>query len=176
MFAEKAQGWRRHILTFLMILAVGGLLVVQARSCRPPAAQNLRPKDARLVEVKISRWRVQAEVADTEELRRKGLSGRSALEQGGGMLFVFEQPQVVNFWMKDTSIPLSIAFIKEDGTIVQMEDMQPNDLTVLSSVEPVKYALEVRQGWFQDRRLTAGTKAELPAEIPPPRAAENVKT
>jgi len=154
------------MVTFLLIFALGGYLMFRGRGCGPPKA-GIRPIEARIVTVGIGKWQVKAEVADTPELRQKGLSGRTDLEPGYGMLFVYEEPATRHFWMKDTVLPLSIAFIKEDGTIVQIEKMQPQDLTQVSSEEPVNYALEVRQGWFEERRLGPGIKAQLPEEIPP---------
>ena len=170
MLGEKRPSWKRHLITFIIAFAVVGLFALQSRSCRPQGRQAVRPEGARIVEIKIGRGFIQAEVADTDALRTKGLSGRQTLEPGYGMLFVFDEPQAVRFWMKDTLVPLSIAFIKEDGTIVQIEDMQPNDLRIVQSREPVKYALEVRQGWFKERGLGPGIKAELPEKMPSPPA------
>ena len=166
MTAQTTQSRTRHLVTFLIIFAFAGLIMSRARGCRPPAQQGVRPQDTRVVEVKIQRWYIEAEVADTPELRGKGLASRSGLEPGHGMLFVYPEACQPDFWMKDTTIPLSIAFIREDGTIVQIEKMQPADIRLVSPSEPIKYALEVRQGWFEDRGLKPGVRAELPAEIP----------
>ena len=165
MAPSDGPNWKRLIITFLIVFAVGGLLAYRG-GC-PGGQQAMRSADARLVDVKIGRWTVKAEVADTPELRQKGLQLRPALEGGYGMLFVFDEPQVPSFWMKDTIVALSIAFIREDGTIVHVARMEPKDLTSISPEEPVKYALEVRQGWFEDRQIGPGTKAEMPSEIPP---------
>ncbi len=121
-----------------------------------------------MVEVKVGDWLVRAEVADTPARRLKGLSGRAELEPGYGMLFVYQEPCEPHFWMKDTNVPLSVAFIKGDGTIVRITRMEPNSLQRLGPGEPVRYALEVRQGWFEDHRIEPGFRAELPDKIPPP--------
>jgi hypothetical protein len=163
MAADQKPAWTRHLITFLLIFGVIGLLTLSGRSCHQQPGTT-RPADARIVPVKIDRWTVRAEVADTQELRRKGLSGRASIDPGYGMLFVFEEPSIVSFWMKDTTIPLSIAFIKEDGTIAQIERMQPQDLTRISSNEPVQYVLEVRQGWFEERGLKPGIGVEIPRD------------
>ena len=136
----------------------------RSRGCRSEQAQAPPRADARFVEVMIGRWPIKAEVADTPELRLRGLSNRPALEPRNGMLFVFEQAVPVTFWMENTTIPLSIAFMREDGTISQIEKMQPNSLVQIPSREPVKYALEVRQGWFEERGLKPGVRVELPAD------------
>jgi len=170
--------WKKHAVTFLVIFLVGGLLFTQARGCqtrRQPPGAAVRPADARLVELKIARWYIQAEVADTEQKRAKGLQGRKMLEPGYGMLFVLPELTRPSFWMKETKIPLSIAFLDSEGTIVQIEKGIPEDVTRMTPDAPCKYVLEVRRGWFEDRGLGPGTKVELPAELleesaPPPPA------
>ena len=161
--------WKKHIVTFLVIFLVGGLLVMQSKGC--PSGQGLagaaRPPDARVVEIRVDRWLIKAEVADTAQKREKGLQGREALEPGYGMLFVFPQEGRPSFWMKDTTIPLSLAFIDTEGKIVQIERGQPRDATLIAPEAPCKYVLEVRQGWFEDRGLGPGTVVQLPPEFEP---------
>ncbi|MBX3607404.1 MAG: DUF192 domain-containing protein [Piscinibacter sp.] len=101
---------------------------------------------------------IQAEVAQTPEQRQIGLMNRPSLPANGGMLFAFEAPAQQCFWMKNTLLPLSIAFLADDGTIVNIEDMQPQSLASHCSVKPVRYALEMSQGWFAKRGLKPGTK------------------
>ena len=117
-----------------------------------------RPKT---VDLWVGETRIKAEIADTSELRAKGLKGRKRLKEGGGMLFVFEYTRKQSFWMKDTSIPLSIAFISRDGTIRQIERMSPFDLNRLTSDSPVQYALEVNQGFFKENNITVGMPVDL---------------
>jgi uncharacterized membrane protein (UPF0127 family) len=97
----------------------------------------------------------QVELAATEQQRQRGLMGRTHLAADGGMLFVFEQPGRHCFWMRDTPLPLSIAFIDEAGRIAGFADMQPRSETLHCPATDVRYALEVRQGEFQRRGITA---------------------
>jgi uncharacterized membrane protein (UPF0127 family) len=91
---------------------------------------------------------VKAEIASTDEERGQGLMFRKNLADGEGMLFVYERDQVLSFWMKNTLIPLSIAFIASDGKIIGIRDMYPHDESSVISNRSVRYALEVPQGWF----------------------------
>ncbi len=84
--------------------------------------------------------------------------GRTRLEDGAGMLFVFEVEDRHCFWMKDAPIPLSIAFLDDDGTIVGIEDMQPQTLDLHCASTPIRYALEVRQGGFARWGIKTGTR------------------
>jgi uncharacterized membrane protein (UPF0127 family) len=104
---------------------------------------------------------ITVEIARTEEERAKGLMFRKALPDGEGMLFVFDRDQVLSFWMKNTIIPLSIAFIASDGHIIEIKDMQPNDLTSVKSSRSVRYALEAPQGWFQRVNVKPGDVVKL---------------
>ncbi len=112
------------------------------------------------VEIQLGHSVIDVEIADTAELRKKGLSGRSAIPDGTGMLFVFETPQICSFWMKDTKVPLSVGFFDEDKKLVQRIDMYPpeksKELTVYRSNKPVQYALEVPMGWFRKNRIHPG--------------------
>lgn len=97
-----------------------------------------------------------AEIAATEAARNVGLSHRFSLAPDHGMLFVFSTPQILSFWMRDTYVPLSIAFIDADGRIVNIEDMMRQTDTTHLSQEPAKYALEMKKGWFAERGIVAG--------------------
>jgi len=98
------------------------------------------------------------EVAATPPQRAQGLMGRTRLDHNAGMLFVFEQPGVHCFWMKNTLIPLSIAFLADDGTIVNIADMQPQTLDPHCPKVPVSHALEVKQGGFRSRGIQPGMR------------------
>jgi uncharacterized membrane protein (UPF0127 family) len=104
---------------------------------------------------------VEAEVARTEEQRSTGLMFRKELEDGRGMLFVFDRDEVLSFWMKNTLIPLSIAFIAYDGVIIDLRDMRPGDLRSISSSRSVRYALEVPQGWFHRAGIKTGDRVDV---------------
>ena len=165
--SPEKPSWVRHLITFLIIFALGGFMIYRGGCLTGQQQSPGAPEDARIVEVKIDRWLVKAEVADTAELRRTGLSGRQNLPPGHGMLFIFPESHVPEFWMKGTSVALSIAFIEADGTVVDIQQMEPHSPLRHSPPEAVKYALEVRQGYFEDRGLEPPFKVEIPEEIPP---------
>jgi uncharacterized protein len=112
-------------------------------------------------QIQIGTETLDVELAETRQQHAKGLRFRQALPENAGMLFVFPAPQRVSFWMKDASIPLSIAFIQSDGKIVQIRPMQPYDETPVPSLsDTVAYALLVNQGWFERHGISAGTVIE----------------
>jgi len=111
---------------------------------------------ARSVTLGIGMYKVDAEVADTEQSRETGLMFRKSLAPNAGMLFVFEESQPYCFWMKNTLIPLSVAFIDDAGVIVNIEDMKPQSEVNHCAAAPVRYALEMNQGWFRAKGVKAG--------------------
>lgn len=102
----------------------------------------------------------QVEVAATPQQREQGLMGRTRLPANGGMLFVFERPDRHCFWMRNTPLPLSIAFIEAGGRIVNFADMQPHTETLHCPAADVRYALEVAQGGFRQRGIAAGAQVK----------------
>ncbi len=109
-----------------------------------------------VVALTINGQKIAAEVATTPEQRATGLMHRFSLRPDHGMLFVFERAEPQAFWMKNTFIPLSIAFIGPDGRIVNVDDMAPQDERLHWSKAPALYALEMRKGWFAERGIKAG--------------------
>lgn len=105
---------------------------------------------------------VNVEIATTTAELEKGLMNRTAMGEDHGMLFVFPVEQQLSFWMKDTLIPLSVAFMDSNGRIVDIQDMQPQDLTNHNSAKPAQYALEVNQGFFRKRGVEVGDEVVLP--------------
>jgi uncharacterized membrane protein (UPF0127 family) len=103
---------------------------------------------------------VIAEVADDDGERQRGLMMRTALPAGTGMLFVYPEARPRSFWMRDTLLPLSIAYIDEDGRVVSVRDMQPRDESGVPSGAPAQYALEVPLGWFTENGVGVGTQVE----------------
>ena len=103
---------------------------------------------------------IRAEVARTPEQRAIGLMHRREMPVNDGMLFVFDQPAQQCFWMKNTLLPLSIAFLTDDGTVVNIADMKPQALDAHCSARPVRYALEMNQGWFARRGIQPGTRLQ----------------
>ena len=108
----------------------------------------------------IGAHKITAEVAGTEEHRMTGLMHRRMLPENRGMLFLFTEAAYHSMWMMNTFVPLSVAFIDRDGTIINIEDMQPQTQTTHTAARPAKYALEANQGWFAKRHIKPGTKIE----------------
>ena len=107
---------------------------------------------------------IDAQVARSPDERATGLMHRKEMPQHEGMLFVFDFPAQQCFWMKNTLLPLSIAFIADDGTIVNIDEMAPQTLDSHCSEKPVRYVLEMNKGWFAKKGIKPGTKL---AGIPP---------
>ncbi len=101
---------------------------------------------------------IDAQVASTPQQRATGLMWRRDMPQHEGMLFVFEQPAVQCFWMMNTPSPLTAAFLADDGTIVNLADMQPLSPQSHCSRLPVRFVLEMNQGWFEKKGLRAGAR------------------
>jgi uncharacterized protein len=101
-----------------------------------------------------------AELAATDTARTTGLMHRRMMPENRGMLFVFPYAALQNFWMMNTYIPLSIAFVDENGTIINIADMKPLTTDPHPSARPAKYALEMNQGWFAKRGIKAGVKID----------------
>ncbi len=101
---------------------------------------------------------LDVQVAQTNDQRMTGLMHRKDMPPNEGMLFIFEQPTQQCFWMKNTLIPLTAAFIADDGTIVNLVDMKPQSLDSHCSEKPVRYVLEMNKGWFERKGLKAGFK------------------
>ncbi|MCL2472158.1 MAG: DUF192 domain-containing protein [Treponema sp.] len=91
---------------------------------------------------------IRAEIARTDAQREQGLMYRKEVKDGDGMLFIFDKDEPLSFWMKNTLVPLSIAYISSDGRILEIYDMEPGNLNPVQSSRSVRYALEVPQGWF----------------------------
>lgn len=127
-----------------------------AAACSPVPSPP--PRQGDLVVLEFDGARVVAEVVFDDTFRRKGLMHRRQLPVNRGMLFVYPRPERLGFWMKNTLIPLSIAFIDDEGKVLQIEDMKPEDLSTTRSKYYVRYALEVNQGWFQEAGIGVGSE------------------
>ena len=121
------------------------------------------------IELSAGMHRIEAEVASNNAERATGLMNRPSMPIHRGMLFVFPEAGVQCFWMKNTLIPLSIAFLDDAGRIVQIADMQPQSLDNHCSVKPVRFALEMNAGWFKSRGLAVGAKISGIDKAPPGR-------
>jgi uncharacterized membrane protein (UPF0127 family) len=114
--------------------------------------------DLQRVRLSAGMYQIEAQVAATPRQREIGLMFRKEMPQQEGMLFVFDQPAPQCFWMKNTLLPLTAAFVADDGRIVNLEDMKPQSTDNHCSTEPVRYVLEMNQGWFARKNIKAGSK------------------
>ncbi|MBB1599238.1 DUF192 domain-containing protein [Variovorax sp. UMC13] len=114
--------------------------------------------DLQRTRISAGMYQIDAQVALTPQQQQTGLMYRKEMPQAEGMLFVFEQPSTQCFWMKNTLLPLSAAFVADDGRIVNLVDMQPLTLDSHCSEEPVRYVLEMNQGWFAKKNIKKGAK------------------
>jgi uncharacterized membrane protein (UPF0127 family) len=144
---------------FALVLAVGCACTPRNEGEKEPdrAQTGLEIRELRIAAAE-GELTLEAELARTDRERETGLMFRTELEDGKGMLFIFEHDQVLSFWMKNTLIPLSIAYIAYDGTIVDIRDMQPQVLQPVQSTRSVRYALEVPQGWFARAGIKTGDR------------------
>lgn len=108
---------------------------------------------------------LKVELADTGDERHTGLMGRTCLPEDSGMIFAFPADTDTSFYMQDTVIPLSVAFIQADGKIVHIEDMQPETTNLHKSPVRYRYAIEMEQGWFSDNGVAVGDIADVPAML-----------
>jgi uncharacterized protein len=138
----------------LLIAALVLLAPVPARPDGAPPADAAAHLPA--VTLRAGMFSIKAELAKSPAERAQGLMFRTKMDMHEGMLFVFESPTEQCFWMKNTLLPLSIAFIADDGRIVNIADMAPQTETSHCSAQPVRYALEMNQGWFAKRGMKAG--------------------
>ena len=128
--------------------------VILALACSAAVARAELPA----VELVAGMHRIRAEVADTMGTRMQGLMHRKSMPQGAGMVFVFEETAAHCMWMKNTLIPLSVAFIDEAGAIINIADMQPHSEQSHCAARPARYALEMNKGWFAQRGIKPGLK------------------
>jgi uncharacterized membrane protein (UPF0127 family) len=143
-----------------LVALIAGLMLASGA-----AAQSAMP----VVELTAGFHRIEAEVAATTENRMVGLMNRRSMPAQRGMVFAFTQENTHCMWMRNTFVPLSVAFIDGDGVIINIEDMQPQTETSHCSKKPARYALEMNQGWFAQRGIKPGAKLGGLERLPPPR-------
>lgn len=150
-------GYMKKIIYPIIILAIGAFLFVQFKDSIDPAKTMSGPY------IKINNTVISVEIADEAEERWQGLSGRKSIDKDSGMLFIFPQKQVQNFWMKDMNFPLDIIWIADNKVVKIDENLPPAgpepDITY-SSVHPVNYVLEVNAGFAAERGIRVGDEAE----------------
>ena len=142
----------RTVAAALLTVALG------LQSTAAPAQEAAPQLNLQRTELTIGMHRIDAQVAATPQERQTGLMHRKEMPQHEGMLFVFEQPAQQCFWMKNTLLPLTAAFVDDHGTIVNLADMKPQTLDSHCSTKPVRYVLEMNQGWFAKKNIKAGAK------------------
>jgi len=143
---------RRLIATLAAALLLPGWAIAQ-----PAPQMNLQR-----VKLNAGLYVIDAQVAQTPEQRQIGLMMRQDMPQHEGMIFVFEQASEQCFWMKNTLLPLTAAFVADDGTIVNMADMKPQTTDSHCSAKPVRYVLEMNKGWFAKKGIKPGSRLSGP--------------
>jgi uncharacterized membrane protein (UPF0127 family) len=150
----------------LFLIVLTALLVCAGALACTPSEKRLEQRDLILEKAGGGTVSLRAEIARTDEERSTGLMHRKKVPDGEGMLFIFDRDRILSFWMKDTLVPLSIAFIAYNGRILEIRDMQPRDLSSIQSGRAARYALEAPQGWFDRAGLKAGDRLILNFEEP----------
>ena len=144
------NSFRKPVAFWLGCVALAGWVGAAAAQDAPQTLPSIR--------LNAGIHNIQAELAQTPEQRSIGLMFRPAMAASHGMLFVFEQPAVQCFWMKNTLLPLAAAFIADDGSIVNIEHMKPQTLDSHCSQKPVRFVLEMNDGWFTQHGIKPATK------------------
>jgi uncharacterized membrane protein (UPF0127 family) len=148
---------RQEIESLFLILVLSVLLLLPGGRAFPQEGKES------FLFLTVKGERIRVEVAQTEEEKARGLMFRENLGQNEGMLFVYGRQEILTFWMKNTPLPLSIAFLDQRGKIVDIQDMEPFSLQTHFSSFPAKYALEMNKGWFRSRGIGPGDTVRIPA-------------
>ena len=138
-----------HRLVALLLAAFGTCASAQTGPQKLPA-----------IKLSVGMHAINAEVAKTPEQHGIGLMFRTSMPTNDGMLFIFDRPGQQCFWMKNTLLPLSIAFVADDGSITNIEAMKPQTLDSHCSIKEVRYVLEMNDGWFAKRGIKPGMKLQ----------------
>jgi uncharacterized membrane protein (UPF0127 family) len=137
---------------------LAALLLATSLGARADAAM-------RTVHIKVGSHPLKVEVAATDPEREKGLMFRRSMGANDGMLFIFDEPAYHSMWMKNTLLPLSVAFVDREGVILNILDMEPQTLDTHMSAGPAIYAIETNKGWFAQKKIKAGDRVTgLPAK------------
>ena len=142
-----------------MFQRLTALLLLSAALLGSAHAQDQQPQaDLDRTALSIGLYKIDVQIAQTPKQREIGLMFRKEMPQAEGMIFVFEQPATQCFWMRNTLLPLTAAFVADDGRIVNLVDMKPMTENSHCSEEPVRYVLEINQGWFAKKNIKKGEK------------------
>jgi uncharacterized membrane protein (UPF0127 family) len=144
-------------MSFTVPLLRRGLLALALATAAATWAQD-QPQNLAATTLKVGMHNIRAQLAITPMQRQIGLMHRREMPSHEGMLFVFDEPSQQCFWMRNTFIPLSIAFLADDGTVVNLADMKPQSDDSHCSAKPVRFVLEMNQGWFVKRGVKPGTR------------------
>ncbi len=151
---------RSAIVTFaVLVFALAGCREARPSAVKPAAGVVT-------IEQSSNRATVQIEIAATFATRQQGLMFRQELAESAGMLFLFNADVEHGFWMKNTYLPLDIAYISSAGEVLEIRAAKPLDETVLTPAQPYRYVLEVNQGWFERHSLGTGAKVTVPENLP----------
>jgi len=142
-------------MTSFLTRTAAGLAMVLA--CTLASAQDA-PQQLPAIRLSTGMHVLQVQLAQTPEQQQIGLMFRKTMGTNEGMLFVFDEPRQQCFWMKNTLLPLSVAFIADDGSVVNLDNMKPQTLDSHCSTRPVRFVLEMNVGWFDKRGIKAGSK------------------
>ena len=142
----------------IVLLLRHSLVLLLVSVCAASAWPQDQPQNLAATTLKVGMHSIRAQLAITPLQRQIGLMHRREMPTHEGMLFVFDEPSQQCFWMRNTLIPLSIAFLADDGTVVNIADMKPQSDDSHCSARPVRYALEMNQGWFAKRGVKSGTR------------------
>ncbi|MDR2792064.1 MAG: DUF192 domain-containing protein [Treponema sp.] len=145
--------------TFLLRAGLSLALFFCMLSCS--SSTSFKTMELSIITASGSAVPISVEIAETEKERQQGLMFRKKLEDGKGMIFLFEKDQIMSFWMKNTRIPLSVAFISSGGRITEIRNMEPQSLLAVTSERSCRYALEVPQGWFTRAGIGIGDRVAV---------------
>jgi uncharacterized membrane protein (UPF0127 family) len=144
--------------TFLPRLCSAAAAACAALACSLAFGQQIPQPRLPIVDLQSGMYLIKAEVAGNYGTRMIGMMGRQEMAPNEGMLFLFPVKEKQCMWMKNTLLPLSVAFIDENGVILNIEDMKPQTEDSHCSIKPAPYALEMNLGWFKQKGIKAGTK------------------
>ena len=138
--------------------AFAPVVLAAALAAAPAFGQDKLSPKLRTIPVKIGAHALRVEVADNDESRSRGLMYRQAMGRNDGMLFIFADLGYHSMWMQNTYIPLSVAFVDEDGKILNILDMEPKTQDTHTAAGPARYAIETNKGWFAEKKIKPGDK------------------
>ena len=163
-------------LTFLLVLApnpvwcedlpTSGAAPTDKQLLLPGGPDYLGLIDGDIASLRIGNRRINVEIASTPQGRERGLMQRDYLCEDCGMLFIFDKASKYSFWMKDTLLPLIIAFIAADGSVINIEEMQPNTTNTHAAQGEALYALEMNRGWFAKNSIAPASKMQNLKRMP----------